>query len=90
MQASPEPVSRDLFPSSMTTMAIRGAIEAAVMDNLRLEDFCYTQARMGSWAGAPAWNRLWDWGCPREMPDQTPQKNPIAYKLLWCPIEKIA
>ena len=43
MQASPEPVSRALFPSGVTTMAIRGVTEAAVMDNLRLEDFCYAQ-----------------------------------------------
>lgn len=58
MQVSPESVSRALFASRVTTMAIRGAVEAAVMDNLGRADFCYAQARMGSWAGAPAWNRL--------------------------------
>lgn len=68
MHASPELVSRALFPSSVTTMAIRGAIAVAVMDNLMLEDFCLAQARTGSWAGAPAWNRLQHWGCPGEMP----------------------
>lgn len=51
-------------------MAIRGAVEAAVMDNLRQQDFCYTQARMGSWAGAPAWNRAED--ILAQMPHQTP------------------
>lgn len=75
MQASPEPVSRALFPSSVTTMAIRGAIEVAVIDNLRLEDFCYAQAGTGSWARASAWNRLQDWGCPRDVPGQTPQEK---------------
>jgi len=54
MQASSEPASRALFPSGVITMAIRGAIEVVVMDNLRPEDFRYAHARMGSWAVAPA------------------------------------
>lgn len=62
MQASPESVSRALFPSSVTAIAIRGATEAREMDNLRREDFCHTQARMSSWAGGAAWNRLQNWG----------------------------
>lgn len=62
MQASPESVSRALFPSSVTAIAIRGATEARAMDNLRREDFCHAQARTGSRAGAAAWNRLQSWG----------------------------
>lgn len=85
MQASSEPVSRALFPSSMTTVAIRGAIEAAVMDNLRLEDFCYARARVGSWAGAPARNRLQDWGCPGQMPRQTSQEKSHCSQVAMVP-----
>lgn len=62
MQASPQSVSRALFPSSMTAIAIRGATEAREMDNLGREDFCHTKARTSSWAGGTAWNRLQNWG----------------------------
>lgn len=85
MQVSPEPESRALFPSRVTAIAIRGATEAALMDNLRLADFCYTQARTGSWAGAPAWNGLQDWGCPEGCLSRPHKRNPFAHKLFWCP-----
>lgn len=49
---------RARFASRVTTMAIRGAVKVVVIDNLSQEDFCYGQERTGSWAGAPAWNRL--------------------------------
>ena len=74
MQASPEPVSRALFPSSVTTMASRGATEAAVMDNLRLEvSATHRQEQAPGLELQPGTGSRT--GDVPEMPDQTPQEK---------------